>query len=462
MSMHKHSTKLLFCLLLAATGTGTLQSRAQEAGPPPPPPHFDLPPVTHSVRAVHTGPSLIMAQQPNFPAEIVLSNHNDKDWLESTKITSRTHAEIMTAQMGWAYVLPSGLEFHAGEVFTPAGGVATGESFQAPPQAADPRADAKDFIAFVEQTTFADGTISNADHAEIAALYTVCCTGVNAGKVLMPPEPALRDRKIPGGPSAGGPGGVTAGLKPFTFDIVSFRKSAGRGPGREMPADGDFIAYHGSTIESLLLFAYGGTTKGFFLISGQPDWAKNDYYEFVAKVAPEDVANFKKITLTDKRLMVQAALEQALKLKVHKDTDEHPVYNLVVAKSGSKLMDYQPGDTVKSPGGQILSGKVLIWFDPFNLTCQDTTIPELVNSISGPDRAGKVVIDKTGLTGAYDFTVPIPYRPLPAQFQQMAEDSGVPSFLSGLKQLGLQLEAGKGQIQGIVIDHIEKPETNDQ
>jgi uncharacterized protein (TIGR03435 family) len=117
---------------------------------------------------------------------------------------------------------------------------------------------------------------------------------------------------------------------------------------------------------------------------------------------------------------------------------------------------------VKSPGGQVLSGKVLIWFDPFNLTCQDTTIPELVNSLSGPDRAGKVVIDKTGLTGAYDFTVPIPYRPLPAQFQQIAEDSGVPSFLGGIKQLGLQLVAGKGQIQGIVIDSIEKPETNEQ
>jgi uncharacterized protein (TIGR03435 family) len=449
--------------LLLATGVAcTLPSRAQDGGAPPPPPHFDLPPAVHSVRAAHTGPSLIMAQQPEFPAEIVLSNHDDKDWLEYTKVTSRTHSEIVTAQMGWAYVLPGGLEFHTGEVFTPAGGVATGASFDVPPQNVNPRRDAKDFIAFVEQTTFVDGTVSNADHAEIAALYTMCCTGANAGKVLMPPEPAIPDRRIPGGPSAGGAGGITAGLRPITFDIVSFRKSEYQGRGREMPADGDFIAYHGSTIDSLLLFAYGGTKKGFFLISGEPEWAKNDYYEFVAKVGPEDVAVFKKITLTDKRMMVRAALEQALKLKVHEDTDEHPVYNLVLAKGGSKLMDYQPGDTVKGRGGQMLSGKVLIWFDPFNLTCQDTTMAELVNSLSGTDRAGKVVIDKTGLTGAYDFVVPIPYRPLPEQFRQMAEDSGVPSFLSGLKQLGLQLESGKGQIQGVVIDHIEKPETNEQ
>jgi uncharacterized protein (TIGR03435 family) len=157
---------------------------------------------------------------------------------------------------------------------------------------------------------------------------------------------------------------------------------------------------------------------------------------------------------------VRAALTEALKLKVHDDTEMHPVFNLVVAKSGPKLTEYQPGDTVTPPSRPAMSGKVLAWFDPFNLTCQDTTMAELVNSLSGPNRAGRVVIDKTGLTGAYDFNVPIPYRPLPEQFRQMAEDSGVPSFLEGIKQLGLALVPDKGPIDGIVIDHIEKPETN--
>jgi len=138
------------------------------------------------------------------------------------------------------------------------------------------------------------------------------------------------------------------------------------------------------------------------------------------------------------------------------------VYNLVVAKGGPKLMEYEPGDTVTPSysGAQAMSGKVLRWFDPFNLVCQDTTMAELVNSMSGPDRAGRVVIDKTGLTGAYDFTVPIPYRPLPEQFRQIAEDSGVPTMFEGLKQLGLQLVQAKGPIAGIVVDHIERPEAN--
>ena len=422
-------------------------------------PTIELPPVVQSVHANRSGPGMIVAQQPSFPAEIVLSNHADKDWLDYTQVTSRTHAEIVSARLGWAYVLPGGLEFHAGDVFTPTGGVAAGASFTVESQGAAPRPDAKDFIAFVEQTTFANGTVSNASHAEIADFYSKCCTGPNAGKIVMPKELALKERlDIPGGPSANGIG-VTPNLKPIKFDIVSFRPTERPGRGREMPADGDFIAYHGSTVESLLLFAYS-VKKNYFLISGEPDWAKAETYEFIAKVGAEDVAQFKAMTLTDKRMMVRAALADALKLKVHEDTEMHPVFDLVVAKGGPKLTEYQAGDTVTPPGRPAMSGKVLVWFDPFNLTCQDITMAELVNSLSGPNRAGRVVIDKTGLTGAYDFTLPIPYRPLPEQFRQMAEDSGVPSFLEGIKQLGLALVPDKGPIDGIVIDHIEKPETN--
>ena len=424
-------------------------------------PTIVLPPVPHSVRAVHSGMPMIDVQQQNFPAEITIANHGDKDWLASTQVISRTQAEIVTAKLGWAYVLAGGLDFHVGELFTPAGGVATGQAFQAPPQNVAPRAEAKGFLEFVEQVTFADGTVTDTDHAKVTAFYTACCTGANAGKVVVTPEIPLAQQTIPGG-AAGGGLARTPDLKPITFDVVSFRKSLQQGRGREFPADGDFIAYHGSTVHDLLLFAYGGVKKGYFLISGEPDWVKTDYYEFTAKVGPEDVAEWKAMTLTDKRFMVRAALEDVLKLKVHDDTELHPVYDLVVAKGGPKLMEYEPGDTVTPsyPGAHAMTGKVLSWFDPFNLVCQDQTMADLVNSMSGPDRAGRVVIDKTGLTGAYDFTVPIPYRPLPEQFKEIAEDSGVPTMFDGLKQLGLQLVQAKEPIQGIVVDHIERPPDN--
>ena len=462
--MTKRAARLISTMFLIAAWVvvcvpnGMLQtSAAQETSQPT----IVLPPPVHSVRANHSGPAMINVSQPEFPAEIVIMNRGDKDWLADTQVKSRTQAEIVSAKLGWAYVLASGLEFHAGDVFTPVGGVGGGSSFQVPAQNVAPRADAKGFLAFVEEVTFADGTVVDADHLKVTAFYTTWSTGANASKVAAAPAAAAAQQTIAGGTAGTGPA-RTPNLKPISFDVVSFRKSERPGPGREFPADGDFIAYHGSTIDSLLLFAYGGVKKGFFLVSGEPDWVKTEYYEFQAKVAAEDVAEWKAMTLTDKRYMVRAALEDALKLKVHEDTEEHPVYNLVVAKGGPKLMDYEPGDTVTPsyPGAQAMTGKVLRWFDPFNLVCQDTTMAELVNSMSGPDRAGRVVIDKTGLTGAYDFTVPIPYRPLPEQFRQIAEDSGVPTMFEGLKQLGLQLVQAKGPIEGIVVDHIERPPEN--
>jgi len=56
---------------------------------------------------------MIEVQQPDFPAQITLANHGDKDWLESVHVKSQTQAKIVSAKMGWAYVLASGLEFHA-------------------------------------------------------------------------------------------------------------------------------------------------------------------------------------------------------------------------------------------------------------------------------------------------------------------------------------------------------------
>ena len=67
-------------------------------------------------------------------------------------------------------------------------------------------------------------------------------------------------------------------------------------------------------------------------------------------------------------------------------------------------MDYHAGDSVLPANGHVLTGHVESWFDPFRLVCQEVTIADLVTVLSGPDRAGRVVIDKTGLTGTYDFT----------------------------------------------------------
>jgi uncharacterized protein (TIGR03435 family) len=397
---------------------------------------------------------MIEAEQPNFPAEITHTSHNDSDWLQMAHVSNRTAMDITSVHVGWAYALPTGLEFHQSGAITP-----RGVSYDTGDQQVAPRTDALYLVTFVEQVTLKNGMVLNADHAKISAFYKDCCTGPNAGKEPEDPQPRVQP-DMPGGalPLGQQP---TQGLKPITFGVVSFRRAAKPGSGREFPPEGDFISYHGSTVDSLLMFAYGGANSLPFTISGEPDWVKSDFYDFTAKVAPEDGAAWKNMPLIDKRYMVRLVLEEALKLKVHDDTSDHPVYELVVAKGGPKLMDYHEGDTVTlpTPGAKPMTGHVLAGSGPY-LVCQDVTITELVHTLSGPDRAGRMVVDKTGLTGTYDFTVPMPRASLPDKLQQALADAGVPSVFDGLKQIGLQLVPAKGPIQGIVVDHIERPPNN--
>ena len=442
-------------VLLAAAWFGGALLAAQD----PSVPQINLLPVPHSVRAAHPVAGMIPVRQDMFPAEAMPLTQGDTNWLQVVRLYSRTHTEIVSVRVGWAYAMPAGLEFHQSEVVILQPGLLAGGSYEMSSLDVPARADAKDLLVFVEQVTFPDKSVYNYDHAKVAAFYKDCCTGENAG--VVPPVPQGRVQPgMPGGEIGKGMLRNTD-LKPITFDVVSFRRTdkPARGLGREFPADGDFIAYHGAPIESLILFAHIAP-KGYTSIANEPEWVKTDLYEFTAKVAPEDVAEWKKMTLTDKRAMVGNLLADVLKLKVHQQTEPQPVYDLVVAKGGPRLMAYHAGDSLTFPRQPPLTGYVLRWFDPFNLVAQDVTMADLVNIISVPDRAGRTVIDKTGLTGAYDFSLPISPGLLPTQLQRAGEDAGVPSLQEGLKHLGLALVPSKGPVDQIVIDHIERPPEN--
>jgi uncharacterized protein (TIGR03435 family) len=66
----------------------------------------------------------------------------------------------------------------------------------------------------------------------------------------------------------------------------------------------------------------------------------------------------------------------------------------------------------------------------------------------------RTVVDKTGLTGKFDYTVF--YAPDGAP-----PDDDRPSLYTALEQqLGLRLESAKGPVEFLVIDHAEKPDAN--
>ena len=169
--------------------------------------------------------------------------------------------------------------------------------------------------------------------------------------------------------------------------------------------------------------------------------------------------------------MLQALLAERFSLKVHRETKDEPVYFLVIGKNGSRLQNAKIGDASTPPNadGTPARDRVELQIVPgseggqkirFSLTPIKSLGDWLTRQLSRP------VLDKTGLTGTYDFT--LEWTPDAASAPVLDAPNavtlpGIPgsSIFSALEQqLGLKLESGKGPIEILVIDHVEKPSGN--
>ena len=110
-------------------------------------------------------------------------------------------------------------------------------------------------------------------------------------------------------------------------------------------------------------------------------------------------------------------------------------------------------------------------FGPGQLTGQGVPVGDLANYLSR--RLGRTVLDKTGLTGKYNFTLQTPsvgnlarFDKRTAERQQGTDSASLPelsddSILTAIQeQLGLKLERAIGQVEVLVIDHVERPSEN--
>jgi uncharacterized protein (TIGR03435 family) len=241
------------------------------------------------------------------------------------------------------------------------------------------------------------------------------------------------------------------------FDIISLKRCEDgmRGPGRPENG-GDSLAFHCQPIQQLIYYAYL-TAEHPFLMSGEPGWVDTDPYEFVGKVAPEDVAAFQKLDLPSKRMMMRGVLADTLKLQLHPDPTLHSVYDLVVAKGGMKLTPFKAGETNTLPNGRTLEGKGMA-SDPDGTTYyQGETMPQFAEAIE--TRIGKQVLDKTNLPGQWDFKTFMPAQHYSPNMDN-SEDSPIPHVFSGVKALGFDLVSAKEITGALILDHIEKPPVN--
>lgn len=194
-------------------------------------------------------------------------------------------------------------------------------------------------------------------------------------------------------------------------------------------------------------------------VSGVPGWLRSDRYDIMLKMDDETMAAFQKLPESDEGIerirMIQAALVDRLKLKVHRETKIATSYALVIAKRGFKLKEADPNNTNEN-GMQTQAGgpRKGISVQSGKLRAQAITMSrfadQLAAVVQGP------VKNQTGLTGRYDIT--LDWTP---DTGGPASEEGGPSILTALQeQLGLKLEATKGPVDVLVIDHIERPTEN--
>jgi uncharacterized protein (TIGR03435 family) len=257
----------------------------------------------------------------------------------------------------------------------------------------------------------------------------------------------------------------------LTFDVASIRESkpdsqAGFIVGGANSAHSSLLNYTNVNIEFLLEDAYGRDPHQ---ISGLPDWGSGQSTLFNVQAKSDHSVDEKLARLDEKdaRLekqhMMQMLLAERFNLKVHWETKEGPVYDLVVSKGGSKL---------HAPGSMPPKAEELKWLgdskEPdihqqgdgrrgYELIGHECTVQSLVVWLSS--LMGKNVVDKTGLTGKFDFSMQYDDN---ASDEKRAVDPTLWPLLTDAvpDQLGLKLQSAKGPIQFLVIDHIEKPSSN--
>jgi uncharacterized protein (TIGR03435 family) len=268
------------------------------------------------------------------------------------------------------------------------------------------------------------------------------------------------------------------------FEVASLKVAApggGRGGMRGGPGTNDptRFSWPSATLQHLLMKAYN---VGSDQISG-PGWITEDHYAVVANV-PADA------TKEQFDLMLRNLLISRFQLTSHTSTKTFSIYELGVAPGGTKLTavasapmedapdagpQNQPRPAVPAPLGNdgcpvLPAGKrgQQGHFDNGMMcsTFRNTTITDLLISLEtfvAMEDAGMMtdrahVVDKTGLTGEYDFTLKFSFvMRFPGQSSPSADPGNGPDIATALeKQIGLRLQKSKASLEMIVIDHAER------
>lgn len=236
-----------------------------------------------------------------------------------------------------------------------------------------------------------------------------------------------------------------------SFEVVTIKPNdSGDTSMQELTLKGRNFTTVNSSLADLMMFAYSVQMKQ---IVGAPDWIEKDRYDIVATPDHEGRPSPDQV-----RVMIRKLLADRFQLKFHQDKKELSAFVLTVGKDGAKLRTGQQNGTLHGIGMQPAKTGSLLFVNNAPISAFTNFLQSMV--------VDRPVLDATGLTGRYDFTVTFtpddsqfdghPPFPSPADGVEPA-----PNLFEAIQQeLGLKLTPQKAQVDVLAVDHVEKPSAN--
>ena len=210
-----------------------------------------------------------------------------------------------------------------------------------------------------------------------------------------------------------------------------------------------------------------------FQLEGGPGWIDSDRFDILAKPEREVPSTGGQDPL---RVMLRTLLADRFKLVMHKETKDLPIFELVLGRQDGKLgpqlrpaaVDCEARAAAARAGtpppssGPPGPGSCGTTMNPVSVRGGGATMAMLASLLEGP--AQRLVIDRTGLTGRWDYEVN--YTPDRSQMPPGVElppsiDPNGPSLFTALEeQLGLELRPARGPVEVLVIDSVQQPTPN--
>ncbi|MFT4114902.1 TIGR03435 family protein [Silvibacterium sp.] len=185
-----------------------------------------------------------------------------------------------------------------------------------------------------------------------------------------------------------------------------------------------------------------------------PRWAEEKMWDLEATIDPEDLERVKALSPDQRGAMMQSILADRFGLKVHTETRPESVFDLVIAKGGHKLQPSAPAtDAEMKDMPPAFPRTDFLTMSGGTTRAFGVTMNEIVHQLPGSlgsDQIDRPILDKTGLTGNWNFTLSI----------EPQGDKAPSPFTTLEEQLGLKLVPAKEPVPVLVIDASHLPTEN--